>query len=260
MAQAMTTPRCLRRFSHGLPFLGGKIHPAQKREIDLKSKFIAAVLFVACTTAWGQSCKVLDPELQSTYSGPCVSGLAEGEGRATGSAEYEGGFKAGMKHGKGVKRWPNGDRYEGGFANDRKHGRGTYEWGRGPWQGERYEGDYANDKRHGAGKYTWPTGDVYLGPWLEDRIAGFATPMMLAQRKFAEEARKAVGKEGQKVCREMPVGIASSEWIRGTVVGVAEESVGVRVTHAGDRHVVAGVALEAGDVVWDKPTAWVPCW
>ena len=135
-----------------------------------------------------------------------------------------------------------------------------YTWGRGQWQGERYEGDYANDRRHGAGKYSWPTGDVYYGPWLEDRIAGFATPMMLAQRRHAAEAMKAVGKEGQKVCREMPIGIARSEWIRGVVAGVAEDRVGVRVTYPGDRHVVAGVVLEEGDVVWDQPTAWVPCW
>jgi hypothetical protein len=236
--------------------------PARKQEIASKSQILAAVLFVACTTASGQvvNCKVLDPELQSSYAGPCVSGLAEGEGRASGIAEYDGGFKAGMKHGHGVKRWPNGDRYEGEFAADRKEGRGIYTWGRGPWQGERYEGDYANDRRHGAGKYTWPTGDVYHGPWVEDRIAGFATPMMLAQRKHAEEAMKAVGRVGQKVCREMPVGIAHSEWIRGVVAGVDEGRVGVRITYPGDRHVVAGVVLEEGDVVWDQPTAWAPCW
>ena len=260
MAPAMTIRRSLRRLSYGLPFLGGKIHPAQKREIASKSQTLAAILFVACSTAWGQSCKVLDPELQSSYSGPCLNGLAEGEGRASGIAEYEGGFKAGRKHGRGVKRWPNGDRYEGDFVDDRKEGRGTYVWGRGEWQGERYEGDYASDKREGAGTYTWPTGDVYRGPWVADRIAGFATPMMLAQRRFAEESLKAVGRHGQKVCREMPVGIALSEWIRGEVVGVAGGRVGVRVTQPGEHRMLAGVELRSGDVVWDRPTVWTPCW
>ena len=89
MAPAMTIRRSLRRLSYGLPFLGGKIHPAQKREIASKSQTLAAILFVACSTAWGQSCKVLDPELQSSYSGPCLNGLAQGEGRASGIAEYD---------------------------------------------------------------------------------------------------------------------------------------------------------------------------
>jgi hypothetical protein len=221
---------------------------------------LAAVVVVTCPAAAGEGCEVLDPELQSSYDGPCVSGLAQGEGRASGIAAYEGGFKAGKKHGRGVKSWPNGDRYEGEFAQDRKEGKGAYTWGRGQWQGERYVGEYLDDQRHGTGTYTWPTGDVYRGPWIEDRIAGYATPMMLAQRKFAEEAMQAVGREGQAVCREMPIGIALSEWVRGVVMGVSGDQVGVRIDAPGERHVIAGVELRAGDIVWDKPTAWIPCW
>jgi hypothetical protein len=257
----MTTPRCLDSVFHGLVFFGREIHPAKKHEIVLCCKrFLVAAGLVACSNAAGQSCKVLDPELQSSYSGPCVNGLAEGEGHASGIATYEGGFKAGRKHRYGVKAWPNGDRYEGMFVDGRKQGQGKYAWGRGPWRGETYEGGYVDDKRHGEGTYRWPTGDVYRGPWNEDQIAGYATPMMLAQRKYAEEAMKAVGEEGQPVCREMPVGIALSEWIRGVVVGVSGEQVGVRVDQPGNRHVVAGVELRAGDIVWDKPTAWTPCY
>jgi hypothetical protein len=37
--------------------------------------------------------------------------------------------------------------------------------------------------------------------------------------------------------------------------------VGVRVDEPGEnRHVIAGVEVRAGDVVWDAPTAWTPCW
>src|SRR5688500_16617172 len=54
-------------------------------------------------------CRVLDPELQGSYRGPCVNGLAEGEGAASGAAEYRGSFRGGRKHGHGVKTWPNGD-------------------------------------------------------------------------------------------------------------------------------------------------------
>jgi hypothetical protein len=218
------------------------------------------IFLLAFAVQAAEPCRVVDPELQGYYEGPCVNGLAEGEGRARGTAEYVGGFKAGRKHGQGVKTWSNGDRYEGGFVDGRKEGKGRYTWGKGPWVGESYEGNYAADRRHGEGTYRWPTGDVYTGPWIEDRIAGYATPMMLAQRKHAEEAMKAVGREGQRVCREMPVGIALGEWIRGMVVGVQGELVGVRVDEPGNRQVIAGVELRAGDVVWDKPVAWTPCY
>jgi len=32
------------------------------------------------------------------------------------------------------------------------------------------------------------------------------------------------------------------------------------VDQPGHRQVVAGVELQAGDIVWDKPTAWTPCY
>ena len=261
-------------FQIDLLFFGSVNLRAKKQEIDLKCQTrepavrsarypaltpIFLLLFAGAVAA--QDCGVLDPELKGAYAGPCRDGLAEGEGEARGTAEYRGGFRAGKKHGQGVKAWPNGDRYEGGFAEDRREGRGKYTWGSGPWRGESYEGPYVNDKRHGEGVYRWPSGDVYKGAFVEDAIAGYATPMMLARRKFEEEARKAVAKEGQKVCREMPVGLALTEWIRGVVVGISSEQVGVRVDEPGvNRHVVAGVELRAGDVVWDAPTAWTPCW
>lgn len=234
---------------------------AGKAETVLKGKGTVAALFLlAAFSASAQDCKVLDPELQASYTGPCVDGLAEGEGSARGIAGYQGGFRAGRKHGLGAKSWPNGDRYAGSFIEDRKEGEGKYLWGRGPWAGESYAGPYLNDQRHGTGTYRWATGDVYRGPWVEDRIAGYATPMMMAQRKHAEEAKLALAREGQKVCREMQIGIALGEWIRGVVVGISGEQVGVRVDEPGaHRHAVAGVELEAGDIVWDAPTAWTPC-
>jgi hypothetical protein len=221
---------------------------------------LAALLLAALPHAQA-ACKVVDPELQGSYSGPCVGGLAEGEGSASGIAEYRGGFKAGLKHGQGVKTWPNGDRYEGGFVDDRKEGTGVYEWGRGPWAGERYEGGYAHDHRQGFGTYRWPNGDVYSGPWEDYGITGPATPMMLARAKFEEEARAAVAHVGVKVCRQMPVGLAQGDWIRGTVVQVAEANVGVRIDDPGRfRTSVSGVEVRQGIVVWDLPETWTPCY
>src|SRR6185436_11644783 len=98
---------------------------------------IGALLLALVSPVLAQNCKVLDPELQESYAGPCVDGLAEG---------------------KGIKSWPNGDRYEGEFAADHKDGFGTYQWGEGPWKGERYEGSFAQDRRQGYGMYWWPGG------------------------------------------------------------------------------------------------------
>jgi hypothetical protein len=242
----------------GQPFAGiGKLSLRMSPFLKWGLSLFAFVFFVEAQAA----CRVIDPELQESYAGECVNGLAEGFGYASGTAEYRGGFRKGMKHGQGEKTWPNGDRYEGGFVEDHKEGQGVYSWGRGPWAGERYEGGYLNDRRHGFGVYRWNTGDVYSGPWENDIATGAPTPMMLAKRKFDEEARLAVAKEGQKGCREMPIGIALSEWIRGTVVGVAEERVGVRIDEPGKQpHVVAGVEARKGEVVWDLPQGWTPCY
>jgi hypothetical protein len=199
-------------------------------------------------------CRVLDPELQGGYSGGCLNGLAEGEGAARGAAEYQGGFRQGMKNGKGVKTWPNGDRYEGEFTDDRRNGFGVYTWGRGPWAGERYEGGYSNDRRHGFGTYRRPSGDVYTGPWQNDAISGQPTGMMVARKMFEDEARAAVAKEGVKVCREMAVGIGNWEWVRGVVVAVKDDQVGVRIDEPGKHG-----HFTSGQTAWDAPTAWVPC-
>jgi len=219
---------------------------------------ILLLLFIG--SAFAQECRVHDPELQGSYVGACRDGLAEGRGSASGIAHYEGEFRAGRKHGKGVKAWANGDRYEGGFVEDRKQGEGVYVFGRGPWTGERYEGAYLNDRRHGRGVYRWPSGDVYSGPWDNDRMAGPPTPMMLAQARFREEARAAVAKQGQKVCRELAVGIGARDWVRGTVVGVAPGRVAVRIDNPGRQaHRIGEVELRKGEALWDSPTEWIPC-
>lgn len=202
---------------------------------------------------------MLDPELQASYAGPCVNGLAEGVGSAVGSAEYRGAFRAGRKHGKGVKTWANGDRYEGDFVEDRLEGVGTYVFGRGPWEGERYDGQYVDGKRHGEGVYRWATGDVYSGPWRDNVAIGAPTPMMQAQAKFAQQAKAAVAREGQKVCRQVPVGIAKRDWVRGVVVAVQEDKVAVRIDELGSPSNAVAAVAGKGEIIWDTPLAWTPC-
>jgi hypothetical protein len=210
--------------------------------------------------SYALACKVLDPELQGSYTGPCVNGLAQGDGVAKGIATYRGHFEAGKKEGHGVKTWPNGDRYDGEFVDGRKQGHGVYTWGRGPWQGERYDGDYVHDERNGYGVYHYANGDVYKGEWKNDVPIGAPTPMMLAQRRFHEESRKAVAKIGQKLCRPIEVDSGKREWIRGTVVALAGDKVDVRIDDPGrGGATLDGVELKKGTVVSDEPYGWTPC-
>ena len=208
------------------------------------------------------TCTVLDFELKGRYSGSCRDGLAEGYGEAVGSARYKGEFKAGRKHGKGVKTWPSGDRYEGEFVEDRKEGTGTYLWGtRSAWAGEKYAGGFMNDRRNGNGRYEWPNGDRYTGPWKEDMIVGKASPKMIARARTYAERMAAIGRVGVTVCREIAVGIARSDRIRGNVVEFTGVTLGVRIEDAGKfAHSLNDVEIARGIVLYDTPTAWEPCY
>lgn len=222
----------------------------------------AAWLFPAL--AFGQvpvTCKLLDPELQGSYSGGCKDGLAEGHGEAAGTAQYQGEFKAGRKHGQGVKTWSSGDRYEGGFAEDRKEGSGTYAWGpRSAWAGEKYSGGYRNDRRQGYGVYEWPGGDRYAGPWVDDAIAGPATPAMMARARAHAEHAAAVGVRGARVCREFTVGIATRDRVRGTVIAAEADRIEIMIEDPGRfQHSIGNILITKAATIRDLISSWFPC-
>lgn len=226
--------------------------------------WLAAAALVMAAPAFGQQaakCAVHDPEIQGNYSGGCRDGLAEGYGEAAGVAQYRGEFRAGRKHGKGVKTWLSGDRYEGDFVADRKEGSGTYTWGSGSeWAGERYTGGYSNDLRHGIGTYEWPGGDRYSGPWEYDGITGPATPGMIARARAHAERVAAVGRPGTRACREFTVGLVTRDRVRGVVTAVDANRIAVRIEDAGRfEHSVDGVPIVKGATVRDAISAWAPC-
>lgn len=220
---------------------------------------------VLCVVVAGSAsvlaCQVLDPELQGRYEGGCSpAGLAEGRGRAMGVATYEGGFRAGRKHGKGVKTWADGERYEGDFVDDAKQGVGTYVWGRDtPWAGERYTGQYRADKRHGHGVYEWTNGDRYEGTWSEDRMTGALTPMQLQRVRHLRALQAALSasvKSADTVCRIEAPGRTAAFLARGVALGLADEKLTVRVTEAlGD-----APRVTAGTTVTESMEWWRPCY
>ena len=199
------------------------------------------------------------------------SGEGKGSGEARGAADYRGEFRAGRKHGKGVKTWATGDRYEGDFVEDRKEGTGKYTWSpRGPAAGESYSGAYLNDRRHGHGVYTWLSGDRYAGPWEMDAPTGPPTRMMIARARAKTETLAALGRPGVKVCRALQVGIAVRDWIRGEVTGADADRIAVRIDDPGRLpHTVGEVGWSpgsAGDVplvkglaFWSEAAEWKPC-
>jgi hypothetical protein len=222
------------------------------------------ILFVCVPPVLGQTpekCVVHDPELQGSYAGSCRDGLAEGYGVAAGSAEYKGEFKAGRKHGRGIKTWPSGDRYDGEFVNDLREGTGTYTWGRHtPWAGEKYIGSYRNDWRHGQGIYEWPDGDRYSGLWENDVVAGQPTPRMYARSRAYVEHVVAVAKPGNRICKSVAIGIGIQDWVRGTVVELKDDKVAVRLDDAGRfQQTASGSNMKAGDIIWEPARSWIPC-
>ena len=227
---------------------------------------LAAVLLVTASySAPAQTterCKVLDPELQGSYRGACVNGYAHGRGEARGRAIYLGEFDAGRKHGKGVKTWPStGDRYEGDFVDDRRHGEVNYTWGsRSPSAGERYTGRYVDDRRHGYGVYEWPNGDRYSGAWANDTPTGPPTKRMIARARALAERAAVVGVTGARVCRDVRVGVATIDTIRGTVLARERDVIRLRVDDAGGyEHTFDHGVLKKGDVLTEPMRLWIPC-
>lgn len=225
----------------------------------------AAMMLAPCAESGEVSCRVLDPELATGYQGGCKNGLADGYGEAKGIAQYRGDFRAGLKHGKGVKTWLWGDRYDGEFVEDLKQGAGIYTWGpRGLSNGQRYVGEYLADRRHGFGTYSWPDGEVYAGQWRNDQIVGTPTPRMLerahVRARTELEAQTAIATPGVKVCRQLTVGISERDWIRGVVAEASAGNVGVKIVDPGRYpHTLYGAEIARDVLVWDSATAWVPC-
>ena len=223
---------------------------------------LVVLLLCGCAMLGGaqQSCRVLDPDLaQGVYRGGCKDGLAEGYGEVRGAGSYRGDFKAGKKHGKGIKVMPNGDRYAGEFVDGYREGKGVYVWGeKTPWAGDRYEGEYRRDLRHGWGVFQWSNGDRYEGPWQDDLRMG-ASVMELRRAQAGEAAAKAM-KVGALVCADAQLGLVNRQHISGRVEQISGEMVQVRIVAVeGDVASYLGKAVKAGDVISDKATHWQLC-
>ncbi len=99
-----------------------------------------------------ETCKVLKPEIATSYSGDCKKGLANGNGIAVGTDKYEGKFKDGLPQGNGTYLYANGDVYVG---------------------------DFKEGMRSGNGKFTFKflgRDSTYMGMWKEDKLVKKIVP------------------------------------------------------------------------------------
>ena len=104
------------------------------------------------------------------YIGQIVNGIKEGKGifYYNDGDKYEGEWKNDTKEGKGVYYFKKGDKYEGDWKNDNMEGKGVYYY----ISGNRYEGDWKNDKHEGNGIFYYYNGDREMGDYFNGSPIG----------------------------------------------------------------------------------------
>jgi len=119
-------------------------------------------------------------KFEADWKGPCLNGLAEGEGLITYSIEFtdktkyevEGkvAMKQGLLDGRGVLNFSNGDRYDLNFVGgEPKNGTVVRSDGR------KYEGEFYKDYAHGKGSLPPRTARAMtaISKWTNRMVTGF---------------------------------------------------------------------------------------
>ena len=121
-----------------------------------------------------QELKGIKNGIKWRYVGEVANGLREGKGICywEDGDRYEGDYRNDNKEGKGIYFWNDGDRYEGEFRNNEPSGKGIYYYKKEPFNGDRYEGDFRNGKSEGKGIYYYHNGDRYEGDYRNDKKEG----------------------------------------------------------------------------------------
>ena len=91
-------------------------------------------------------------------------------------------------------------------------------------------------------------------------VASAQDDQRLASALHERAMRAALGHPGVTVCRQLLVGIAERDWVRGEVVEVQGHLIGIRIDDPGRfPHILKGVSYHPGAVVWSTPSLWTPC-
>ncbi len=83
---------------------------------------------------------------------------------------------------------------------------------------------------------------------------------MLARTVNESAIRAAISHPGTTVCRQLMVGIAERDWVRGEVTEVGDRAIGVRIQDSGRfPHIIGETAIVPGAVMRAAPVTWTPC-
>ena len=93
---------------------------------------------------------------------------------------YEGEFKNGLKHGKGILTTRNNRSYEGDWENDKPHGFGINTFP----NGKIYTGNFAKGKPVGDGQWTYADGRIYNGTWVNGAFLNKDNTSEVQEYKF----------------------------------------------------------------------------
>jgi hypothetical protein len=132
---------------------------------------LSLALWPAAGQTAGSACQVRLATLQGSYSGDCVAGLANGQGRAQGADRYEGGFRDGLPQGQGVYFFADGRRFEGEFDAGAVNGRARFFY----VNGDRLEGQFRNNQLVGSGRMLRPSGETLVVEIRNGAIAVLAS-------------------------------------------------------------------------------------
>lgn len=82
----------------------------------------------------------------------------------------------------------------------------------------------------------------------------------LARTMHESAVRASLARPGIHACRQLMVGIAERDWLRGDIVDASRSLIGVRIRDAGRfPHFVDNTFVQPGTVLWAAPAAWTPC-
>lgn len=66
--------------------------------------------------------------------------------------------------------------------------------------------------------------------------------------------------KGAYVCKQYAMGIAETNWVKGTVIEARKDSIRVKIDDPGNFPMsVNGSNVTKGALIWDKDMGWVPC-
>jgi hypothetical protein len=123
----------------------------------------------------------------AAWDGPCIRGLANGDGTATffdsegGSVAISTNWREGApRDGKGALAWSDGARYQGDLGGGKANGAGVLT----DRDGNRFEGFWRDGAMTGHGRIVWRNGDSFEGELVAGKAEGHGVQIWADGHKY----------------------------------------------------------------------------